>query len=190
MDFITLQNLSEKKLVKDVLLHPLKINRDESGTLVETLRSDWQDIYGKGREFTMQYYSKTPSGFARDEDVWHYHPNQEDRFLVVSGEIVSAVADNRKGSETEGLLNLFHMKADESPYILLIPAQTLHGFMVVSKEEAILLNFPTQIYNPSEEKRIPYREANVKLPDGDPFFWDLVRKEFLPAGRQALSSNK
>ena len=64
MDFITLQNSSEKKIVKDVLLHPLRVNRDESGTLVETLRSDWKNIYGEGREFAMQYYSKTPSGFS------------------------------------------------------------------------------------------------------------------------------
>jgi dTDP-4-dehydrorhamnose 3,5-epimerase len=178
MDFITLQNQNEKVLVKDVLLHPLKVNRDESGTLVETLRSDWKNIYGKDREFAMQYYSKTPSGLARDEGVWHYHPEQEDRFLVIVGEIVAAVADNRKGSETEGLLNLFYMEADESPYILLIPKQTLHGFMVISKDSAILLNFPTRIYKASEEKRIPHEEANIKLPDGRPFLWDLVRKEF------------
>lgn len=178
MDLITLQNQNEKTLVKDVLLHPLKINRDESGTLVETLRSDWPGIYGKGREFAMQYYSKTPSGLARDKDVWHYHQQQEDRFLVIAGEIVVAVADNRKGSETEGLLNLFYMEAEESPYILLIPKQTLHGFMVVSKDSAILLNFPTRIYDPSEEKRINHKEANIKLPDGRFFTWELVRKEF------------
>jgi len=185
MDLITLQNHNEKKLVKDVLLHPLKINKDESGTLVETLRSDWSGIYGNGREFAMQYYSQTPSGLARDEDVWHYHPDQEDRFIVVDGEIVAAVADSRKGSETEGLLNLFYMKADESPFILLIPKQTLHGYMVVSETPAILLNFPTRLYDPSEEVRIPHEEANIKLPNGEPFRWSLVRKEFpaLPSDR-------
>lgn len=187
MDFIALKNKDQKTLIKDLILYPLKINKDASGSLVETLRTDWPDIYGHGREFAMQYYSKTPSGLARDEEVWHYHPDQEDRFLVVSGEIVAAVADTRKGSETEGLLNLFYMKTDEFPYILLIPKQTLHGYMVVSKDSAILLNFPTRIYDPSEEKRIPHQEANVKLPDGRIFQWDLVRKEFLPAPRQVLS---
>ena len=39
-------------------MHPLKINRDKSGILVETLRSDWKEIYGKGREFAMQYFSE------------------------------------------------------------------------------------------------------------------------------------
>lgn len=179
MDLITLENKDQKKLIKDVLLFPLKINKDASGVLVETLRSDWKEIYGTGREFAMQYYSVTPSGMARDENVWHYHPTvQEDRFLVVQGSIVAAVADNREGSETRGLLNLFYMQADKNPYILLIPRKTLHGFLVVSNEPAIMLNFPTALYNSKEEGRIPYKEAQVKDNEGGSLFsWQKVRQE-------------
>jgi dTDP-4-dehydrorhamnose 3,5-epimerase len=179
MDFITLENQKNKKIIKDVILYPLKINKDESGILVETLRSDWQGIYGPGREFKMQYYSITPRGMARDEDVWHYHPTvQDDRFSVIRGEIVVAIGDNREDSETKGLLNLLYINAKENPYMVLIPRKTLHGFMVVSREPAILINFPTGLYNPKEEGRIPYEEARIKLPDGTLFSWDLVRKEF------------
>lgn len=177
MEFITLKNKDNFKLITDVLMYPLKVNRDESGILVETLRRDWPEIYGNNREFFMQYFSITNSGVARDEAVWHYHPTvQEDRFLVVSGEIVVAVADNREDSSTRGLLNLFKMNYQDDPYILLIPKKTLHGFMVISKEPAILLNFPTALYNPNEEGRIPYEEANVKLPDGSIFNWETIRK--------------
>ena len=180
MEFITLLNKDKAKLIHDVLLYPLKINKDKSGALVETLRTDWQGIYGLGREFAMQYYSVTPPGIARDEDVWHYHPTvQEDRFLVAQGSIVTAVADNREGSPTYGLLNLFYMRADKDPYILLIPKLTLHGFMVVSSQPAVLLNFPTALYNPKEEDRIPYSKAGIKFSDGSIFSWDKVRKEFL-----------
>lgn len=178
---INLGNYNNQRLIKDVLLYPLKVNKDESGILVETLRRDWPGIYGKGREFFMQYYSVTPSGLARDEDLWHYHPTvQEDRFLVIKGEIVVAVADNRQESPTKGLLNLFHMQSQVDPYILLIPKRTLHGFMVVSKEDAVLLNFPTGLYNPKEEGRVPYNEAKVKLPSEKDFKWDIVREYFFP----------
>src|SRR3990172_8227260 len=113
IELITLKNKDKVNLVKDVLLYSLKINKDESGVLVETLRKDWPQIYGPGREFSMQYYSITPPGVARDENVWHYHPTyQEDRFLVISGSIIVAVADNREDSSTCRLLNLFHMQAD------------------------------------------------------------------------------
>lgn len=177
MEFITLKNKDNFKLISDVLMYPLKVNKDESGILVETLRRDWLGIYGTDREFFMQYFSITNSGVARDEAVWHRHPTiQEDRFLVASGEVIVAVADNREDSPTNGLLNLFRMNYQVDPYILLIPKKTLHGFMVVSKEPAILLNFPTALYNPKEEDRVPYEKANVKYPDGSLFNWESVRK--------------
>lgn len=178
MDFITLASKDSVNLIKDVLMRPLKVNRDESGILVETLRADWKEIYGRGREFAMQYFSVTDSGIARDETVWHYHPHQEDRFLVAQGEIVVAVADNRQDSETFGLLNLFHMQADTNPYILLIPKKTLHGFLVVSQIPAVLLNFPTCLYNLREEQRLSYEKAQIKQSDGSLFSWNQVRKEF------------
>ena len=179
MEFITLENKDSQKLIKDIVVHPYKVNKDESGILIETLRKDWQDIYGPGREFFMQYYSETPSGLARDEDVWHYHPTiQDDRFSVIKGEIIVAVCDNREDSETFGLLNLFHINGRVNPYLLLIPRKTLHGFMVVSQEPAVLINFPTGLYNPEEEQRIPYAEAQAKLLDGTLFSWDKVRAQF------------
>lgn len=180
MNFITAENYKTSKLIKGVVIHPYKVNEDASGVLVETMRKDWGDVYGEGREFSMQYYSETPSGIARDENVWHYHPTtQDDRFSVVKGEIVVAIGDNREDSQTKGLLNLFYINARKDPYLVLIPRRTLHGFMVVSKEPAILINFPTGLYNPEEEGRIPYEQAQVKIDTGELFNWDLVRKEFL-----------
>ena len=180
MELITLENKDSQKLIKDLVIHPLRVNLDETGgILVETMRKDWEDVYGVGREFFMQYFSVTDSGLARDEHEWHYHPTvQEDRFLVASGEVVVAVADNRPESETNGVLNLFHIKYDKDPYLVLIPKRTLHGFMVVSDAPATLLNYPTGLYNPEEEGRVPYSEANVKTSDGQLFSWDLVREKF------------
>lgn len=179
MEFITLENLDNQKLIKDVIIRPLKINKDASGVLVETLRKDWTDVYGENRDFSMQYYSITPPGLARDEDVWHCHPTaQEDRMLVVTGAIILAIADKREGSPTKDMLNLFYMQSDKNPYMVVVPKNTLHGFMVVSKTNATLLNFPTALYNPKEEGRVSYSEANVLLQDGTPFIWGMVRKAF------------
>jgi dTDP-4-dehydrorhamnose 3,5-epimerase len=177
---ITLANKDSVQLIEGVILHPLRINKDETGgILVETLRADWRDVVSEERPFAMQYYSVTESMVARDENVWHYHPTgQEDRFLVIHGAIVVAVADKRNGSPTNSLLNLFYMHPLDNPYLLLIPKQTLHGFLVVSKEPATLLNFPTRLYNPEEEGRIPHQEAGVKLLSGEIFSWDIVRMHF------------
>jgi len=179
MDLINLQNKDSQKLIKDLILRPLRVNQDETGgVLVETLRRDWEDVYGDDRAFAMQYFSITPTGLARDEHQWHLHHQQEDRFLVVGGEIVVAVADYRKDSETFGLLNLFHMKTIDNPYLILIPKGTLHGFLVVGDSDATLLNFPTQVYNPEDELRVPHEEANIKTPSGEFFTWNMVREKF------------
>lgn len=177
MQFINLANKDDSQLIKDVIMHPLKVNKDESGILVEVLKTNWPDIYGSGREFAMQYYSITPPGLARDEDVWHFHPTvQEDRMGLIQGEVIIAIADTREDSETKNVVNLFNIKAQDNPYLLLIPKKTLHGFLVTSKEPAILINFPTALYNPEEEGRVSFKEADIKLPDGTPFSWNLVRK--------------
>jgi dTDP-4-dehydrorhamnose 3,5-epimerase len=179
MELITLVNKDNQRKIMDVMMHPYKVNSDTSGVLVETLRKDWDDVFDNDRKFYMQYYSETPSNVARDEDVWHYHPTvQDDRFSVIKGAIVVAIADNRYDSPTRGVLNLYYINAKENPYLLLVPRQTLHGFMVVSKEPAILINFPTGLYNPKEEGRIPYSKAQVKTDTGELFNWNLVRKDF------------
>lgn len=155
------------------------VNKDESGILVESLRTDWHDVYDAEKPFAMQYYSVTQSGIARDESQWHFHPGgQQDRFFVVSGSIVVAIADYRNESETKGLLNLFYMQSTENPYLLVIPKQSLHTYMVTSQTPATLLNFPTRLYDPKEEVRIPFDSAKIMTNETTAFTWNLVRTEF------------
>ncbi len=168
-DYLNLED--QKDLIAGVTIRKLTVHKDESGALFETLRRDWQDVYnGDDLAFAMQYMSITPSGLARDEDKWHVHKFQKDRFICASGKIVTAIFDPREGSHTKDKLNLFVMSPqnEEEMYLLIIPENTYHGFMVVSKEQGFLLNFPTQLYNPQDEGRIPNKE----------FSWAKVRQDF------------
>lgn len=164
-------NSQDKDLIDGVIIRKLTVHKDESGALVETLRRDWNDVYNDtDLSFAMQYMSITPSGLARDEDKWHVHKFQKDRFICASGKIVTAIYDPREGSKTKGELNLFVMgpENEEEMYMLIIPENTYHGFMVISKEPGYLLNFPTQLYNPQDEGRIENKE----------FSWAKVREDF------------
>jgi dTDP-4-dehydrorhamnose 3,5-epimerase len=172
-------NLNKKNypLIEDVVVYPLKVNRDERGILVESLKTTWNRVFdSQRRPFAQCYYSITDPGVARDIDRWHCHPtNQEDRFVVIKGDIFVALYDWRKKSKTYGTLNLFNMgesQGDDGQYLLLVPVNVLHCFKNIGQKEAILLNFPTQLYNPQEEGRIPFKE--VKLSDGTYFNWALV----------------
>lgn len=178
MKFITLKNISNFRLIQNVIIHPLKINKDESGTLVETLRIDWPAVYGKERKFFMQYSSVVPSGVAKDLTSWHYHTYQEDRIVLLQGEIIFAIADNRNNSSTKNRINLFYMTSEINPFMLIVPKKTLHGFVVVSKEKAVIVNFPTALYNSKDNISIPFNEAKICLSNDMPFTWDKIKELF------------
>lgn len=176
VDFFTLPKKNSYPLIKEVIVYPLKVNQDERGTLVESLKTDWPEVFDpQKRPFTQCYYSITNPGAARDIDRWHYHQQQEDRFVVIKGEIVVVMYDWRKDSPTHGHLNLFSMgesQVENGQYLLLIPINVLHCFKNIGQKEAILLNFPTRLYNPEEEKRIAFKE--VKFSDNSFFNWSQL----------------
>ena len=167
--YITLNN--QKDLIDGVILRKLTIHKDPTGSLVETLRSDWQDVFNtKDLPFSMQYLSVTPSGIIRDEDKWHAHKFQKDRFICISGRIMTAIYDPRENSKTKDQLNLFLMgpAKDEEMFMVVIQEYTYHGFMVVSKEAGYLLNFPTKLYNLEDEGRVENSHLN----------WQKVKNDF------------
>lgn len=97
------------------------------------------------------------------------------------GDIIVALYDRRENSRTKGKLNLFKMgegNGDEDQFLLLIPKNVLHGFCVVSKSDAVIMNYPTALYDKAEEGRLPLEEAGAKFEDGTPFSWEKIRKEF------------
>ena len=96
IDFLTLKN--KENIIENVVLHPLVIHRDPRGSLMETLREDWTDVFDKeSLPFAQSYYSETMPGIARDENQWHVHnTKQVDRFLILHGSAVVSLYDMRE----------------------------------------------------------------------------------------------
>ena len=171
MNYQYINFTNQKNLIDGVVLRRLIIHKDQSGSLIETIREDWEDIINEDDlKFAMQYLSVTPSKMVRDEDKWHVHKFQKDRFVCISGRIVTAVYDPRKNSKSFGKLNLFIMGPDKEDemYMIIIPEETHHGFCVVSQKSGYLLNFPTQLYTGEDEGRVENHELN----------WQNVRDDF------------
>jgi dTDP-4-dehydrorhamnose 3,5-epimerase len=182
LQILTAKDVHKPGIIHDMVVRPLRVNRDARGTLTEGMKTTWDDVYHEQRlPFAQMYFSSTEPGVARDEGLWHYHPGgQQDRFGVIRGDIVVAVFDDRDGSKSRGSLNLFHMGeslGDEGQYLLLIPERTYHGYVVVGKHKATMFNFPTRLYDPNEEKRIPMQDS--PLADGSIFSYETVKKLFL-----------
>lgn len=166
-------------LIADVIVRSLKVNRDPRGVLVETLRVDWPEVYDDDeRPFTQNYYSVTNPGVARDEDRWHYHHLQEDRFIVPTGDIVLALYDWRDASPTFQKLNLIPLGegcGDGGQLLVVVPRNVLHAFVVVGSRPALLLNYPTKLFNTEDEGRAHFASVAARFDDGTLFSWDAVR---------------
>lgn len=193
--FINLDNCQNTKLIDGVVIHPLKRARrgedDPRGYLVEMLRSDWSDLRYQANPPAMTYSSFTYKGIARDDDLWHVHPDkkveggvkQYDRWAFI-GKAIAVVADPQTQQ-----LNLFKIGTgwgDAGFYTLMIPPGLYHGFLSVGgviddegKEGVWILNWPDNLYSYENPKliegRVPYQGSGIKLPSGEEFNWDKVR---------------
>ena len=167
-------------LIADVVVRPLTVNRDPRGILVETLKVTWPDCYDpEDRPFAQTYYSVTEPWVARDEDRWHVHQHQSDRFVVPTGNVVVALYDPRPESPTHGRVNLVRLgqaNGDDGQILIVIPPRVYHGFIVLGPEAALLMNYPTRLYDREDEGRVPIAESGARLADGRPFSWDLIRE--------------
>ncbi len=172
--------------IQDVVVLPRTAHHDPRGFLVETLRSD--DTTVKGDTFAMSYLSLTVPGQMRDADRWHVHQHQVDRFVVLLGEMVLALYDARPRSPTEGRFTLARMagaeptwnatrprkKEDATTYLVTIPPQVYHCIGNLSQEPFLLQNYPTRLYDPADEGRVPFAELPIPAAGGLPFGWERV----------------
>jgi dTDP-4-dehydrorhamnose 3,5-epimerase len=176
------RDASAPAAIDGVVLRELRVNRDDRGTLTEMLRADWDDVFDDEHPFAQAYVSMTVPGVARDEDRWHVHERQTDRFYCLSGAIVVAIADGRADSPTHGQVMLVELTAISdapAPLMVTIPPGTLHGFVVISDTPATLMNFPNRLYDASDEGRLPIAGSGINLPGGAPFSYDAVRALYL-----------
>jgi len=164
---------------------PRTFHHDPRGFLIETLRSD--DAAVDGSQFRMSYSSVTLPGQFRDADRWHVHKVQTDRFVVVLGEMTLALFDRRPESPTHGHLDVIRMTGasrdavasphprDVTTHLVPIPPGVLHCIGNFGVEPFLLQNFPTELYNASDEGRVPF--VSLPIPSlGRPFSWGLVER--------------
>jgi dTDP-4-dehydrorhamnose 3,5-epimerase len=138
-------------MIHGVEVKQLKVIPDERGRLMEVLRCD-DSIFNK---FGQVYVTTAHQGVVKG---WHYHKKQEDNMAVVHGMMKIVLFDGRKESPTFGQVNEFFLGV-HSPQLVKIPAMVLHGFKCISKEEAIVVNVPSEPYDresPDEFKLDPH----------------------------------
>lgn len=149
-------------MIEGVRVKKLKVIPDARGRLMEMLRAD-DDLFTR---FGQVYLTTAYPGVVKG---WHYHKKQTDNMIVVQGMMKIVIYDNREESSTKGEINEFFMGI-HNPLLLQIPPLVLHGFKCISKEEAMVINCPTETYNyeDPDEFRIDPHKNDI------PYEWEKV----------------
>lgn len=142
-------------MIDGVNVKELKVISDERGRLMEMLRRD-DPIF---KQFGQIYLTTAYPGVVK---AWHYHKQQWDHFVCVTGMMKVVLYDARDESPTHGEVNEFFL-GDHHPTLLQIPPLVYHGFKCISDEEAIVINTASEVYdhNEPDEFRVPAHENDI-----------------------------
>lgn len=148
-------------MIDGVTIKNLQPHADERGCLTEILRSD-DEIFQK---FGQIYASLNYPGVIR---AWHYHRKQDDLWAVVRGMVKAVLYDQRKDSPTHGEVQEVFL-GEQNPVLLKIPVGVMHGYKTIGVEPSLLINLPTEAYDPADpdEYRLPFDTDQI------PYDWDI-----------------
>ena len=107
-------------------------------------------------ELVMAYTSTTFAGKARDDDQWHIHKYQTDRFACIHGTVTFALSD---GVTSKHVV----LRPEPCPMMLYIPPGVYHCFKSAVMT-SIIINFPTCKFNPDDEGRVLFSDLDAEHP--------------------------
>jgi dTDP-4-dehydrorhamnose 3,5-epimerase len=147
--------------ISGVKTRKLRLIPDDRGWLMELLRSDWEEF----EKFGQAYVTTCYPGVVK---AWHFHKQQDDYFTCLSGSAKLALYDPREDSPTRGTVNEFYI-GTLNPLLVRIPRLVYHGFAAVGNEMAVIVSFPTALYNyeKPDEHRVPYDDPAI------PYKWEV-----------------
>jgi dTDP-4-dehydrorhamnose 3,5-epimerase len=139
-------------MIDGVNIKKLRVIPDERGRLMEILRRD-DDLF---KEFGQVYMTTTYPGVVK---AWHMHKKQADNLACIQGMVKIALYDDREKSPTYKEVSQYYTGI-HNPMLIQIPPGVYHGWMCISKEEAVVVNIPTEMYNledPDEHRLDPHK---------------------------------
>lgn len=135
--------------IAGVLLTPLKIVKDERGSVMHFLR--------EGREpftrFGEVYFSTVNAGVTKG---WKVHRRSTSNMAVVGGSMRFWVRDEREGSATKGTTELYNLAPVEGQYHLLtVPPGVTYAWKSTGEGAATVCNGATLAWEPDESVNLP-----------------------------------
>lgn len=159
---VTPDGLAIAALIDGVIIQRVPPQEDERGEIAEIWNQTW---LGLDDPVVHVYQVSTRPGKVR---AWQMHKQQDDRLFVSRGRLRFGLFDDREGSPTRGLLNVFTL-SDHQRAMVRIPCGVWHGVQNVGEVDGVFINLPTRpyIYEDPDKYRLPVRNDLIPFDFSD-----------------------
>jgi len=155
-----------KDLIAGVRLAPYSLWPDDRGYFLEVTRIGHGLAENFPKDSTQISAALSYPGTIK---AFHFHRRQTDCWVPVQGMFQVALVDLRKDSATFGARNTIYL-GTLRPWQLLIPPGVGHGYKVVGTDPGFLVYLTDRFYDPQDEGRIPYNDAQIQ------YDWEIQHK--------------
>lgn len=151
------------QLIHGVTFKELTTHIDDRGSVCEMYDSRW--TWHKD-PMVFSYMFTIRPGVAKG---WGMHKKHEDRYFIMSGEMMVVLYDDRPKSPTKGLVNKIFL-SEFNRRLMNIPIGVWHADQNIGSKDCVVVNFPTICYDhadpdkyrlPLNTNKIPYKFVNV-----------------------------
>jgi dTDP-4-dehydrorhamnose 3,5-epimerase len=153
-----IRTANSSDLIDGVRMQPYDLWPDDRGYFLEVIRMQ-KGLAASFDPATTQVSAAL--SYPGTIKAFHFHKFQTDLWVPMSGAFQVVLVDLRPDSPTFGLKNTLYA-GTLKPWQLLIPPGVGHGYKVVGESSGILVYVTNQIYNPSDEGRIPYNDPSIQ----------------------------
>ena len=147
-----------------VTTRDLTTHIDERGTVFEMFDSRWQWHVDP---LVFAYTFSLRPGMIKG---WGMHKLHDDRYCILSGELLLVLFDDRSESPTRGLVAKIAL-SEYRRQLINIPAGVWHANQNIGGKDVVVVNFPTRPYDhdnpdkyrlPVDTDKIPYRFEQMR----------------------------
>jgi len=157
-------------LIAGVAIEPLSIFADDRGFFAELARLGRPGValgmVPDGKRQIQVSATLTYSGVIK---AIHYHYEQTDVWVPLSGMLQVFLYDLRCKSSTFGSINTLYV-GTYRPWEILIPPGVAHGYKVLGTAPAQLVYLTDRYYNPDDEGRLPHDHPDIA------YNWEIQHK--------------
>ncbi|WP_151448093.1 dTDP-4-dehydrorhamnose 3,5-epimerase family protein [Lacisediminimonas profundi] len=151
-----------ESVIDGLQIHDLKQIADQRGAVLHMLRTDSAGFAGFGE----CYFSEVAPGAVK---AWKLHRRQTQNLAVPVGTLQLVVFDDRKGSKSEGRLQVMKLGRPDNYRRVTIPPGLWYGFSCLSEVPALLANCADIPHDPQESTTLPVDDPRF------PFHWPSTK---------------